>query len=425
MQNRDEMERQAALRDIINQQQDRQKVIDASLGTAESIRKGDLDPSQLAPPALKILSSVYDVNSLAPTPDERLGKVMPKITADTGDTQLQGLLDEGKINTAPDQTPAGEMFPSGQGPVQSHPLGDDPALPSTPLQPVPQKPWIAATKARDEALTAVKAAAARKASEAGDVSKAQAVGRATGEHEMFPTTSADTLSLEKSKTEMQNQGRVNLEKQLTPIFAGRAGAEARARLGAEWDPNIVAKKLDFARQSINIDLLKTRRIDQAKEVDNVVNSLMALNPRVRELIELSDQVNTASNSLFKVPGRIGNVVEGKLQTSTAAGKLATLQDSIALGMANSIGGNKGQVSENDKNAMKSLLPGPFDTKEMADSKKESLKLLFEVMPQAIAASDLNSTPADRLAKATQMLEEKKAQMKSSNELHYDAQGKRK
>lgn len=138
----------------------------------------------------------------------------------------------------------------------------------------------------------------------------------------------------------------------------------------------------------------------------MTSTMTMLLPRITELKELSKTINVKGK--LNVPGRAMTSAAGMLGTDPDAAKMGTLQDSIALGMANSIGGNKGQVSENDKNAMKALLPGPFDSDELADSKLKDLDLMFELLPQVLGQADIADPPAVRIEKARRAMEIYKA-----------------
>ena len=180
----------------------------------------------------------------------------------------------------------------------------------------------------------------------------------------------------------------------------KSGSERRAVLAEDWAPQIVAKKFDYESKLLQAQLMKSLNYDQMKEVNEMTNTLSTLIPQAEEIRQLSSQVNTRTPN--NILGRVKPVIGGMLGSDPIAAKLAAKQQSMALKMANTIGGNKGQVSENDANAMKAFIPGPFDSDELAQSKLADLATLFEALPQVMGQMNIQESPQMRIQKATTM-----------------------
>ena len=182
-----------------------------------------------------------------------------------------------------------------------------------------------------------------------------------------------------------------------------AGAEAAARQAAEWNPRVVAAKLDFEEQKHVLELAMLGKKAEAEIVAKRSASLKAALPQLETLFALGDEItkNHAPNViadafsavgpvLGKVPW-IGAFAQSAIETGQTHIEALTQRDptlvqrtsdflrlrgSTAMQLVNSIGGNVGQVSEADRRAMEELLGTPTMNKAQWESNKALLGQLI-------------------------------------------------
>jgi hypothetical protein len=192
--------------------------------------------------------------------------------------------------------------------------------------------------------------------------------------------------------------------------SARQAAEALSRrmnkageLQAEWTPQMIAHRVEQARLEANNKLLQEARGNQIKEVNEMTNAVIKVMPQWEKVKELSKRVNSEDweTTLAKNPGRY---LGGKLGWDADVKELTFLREQIGLGTANSLGGNKGQTSEADRDAMRQLIPAYNDPKEIAERKIRDFNALLMGVPEALANIDLEQPPSVRIAAALKYFE---------------------
>jgi hypothetical protein len=135
----------------------------------------------------------------------------------------------------------------------------------------------------------------------------------------------------------------------------------------------------------------------------MTNAVIKVMPQWEKVKELSKRVNSEDweTTLAKNPGRY---LGGKLGWDADVKELTFLREQIGLGTANSLGGNKGQTSEADRDAMRQLIPAYNDPKEIAERKIRDFNALLMGVPEALANIDLEQPPSVRIAAALKYFE---------------------
>ncbi len=203
------------------------------------------------------------------------------------------------------------------------------------------------------------------------------------------------VGLENFDTNLSNQ--VTTQNALTAGLVDRAAQEERAKLKEQWTPTMIANHLEQKRQEANVQLLATARGAQVKDVNEMVNTVIKVLPQWEKLKRVSARVNT-TNGIEALAGRPKKYIGGELQLNNdVAEVLKYLAHEIALATANSLGGNRGQTSENDYKAMEALMMQPGDTQDLAGRKLLNFDTLLKDVPEAMAQMDLEQPPSVRIA----------------------------
>lgn len=254
-----------------------------------------------------------------------------------------------------------------------------------------------------------------------------ALGSGKAETELFPAKSARELAQKEQEGLIGNTLRLNLERQLNPIFASRAGAEASARQRAEWlDPKVVAAKLDFEHKKRIAELAQVGARAEAALVANKNAAIKGLLPTYTQYRNLAIEVANswagsgsalpaaANNALSKLPV-IGEALATGLEAAHAVPvellgdpelskkvtELNRLTDTLAQGMANAVLGNRGQTTENDRRTAKNILASSFTDAKSLEDLLEITDKMFTLAP-TVAGEILSQDP---FAEPAQILEE--------------------
>jgi hypothetical protein len=216
---------------------------------------------------------------------------------------------------------------------------------------------------------------------------------------------------------------------MTPLHASRAGAERGAQLAAEWNPAIVAKKLDLKQKEHEMELLQQGRLDEAKAARDQGRAIAGLIPNIERLKNLSKTVNIytendprrilatgiSTESLIGKPMGLNFQLPGAAQLGIRPDmkEMHDLQESTAIAMANGIGGNKGPVTEADKEAMKARLPGPNDSYINSIDKINNLDDWLQVAMEVAGKAHPDATPSERIALAHRLYDERVATLSTT------------
>lgn len=206
--------------------------------------------------------------------------------------------------------------------------------------------------------------------------------------------------------------KLQTERAMNPILADRAGAEERQRQQAQWlDPSIVAAKLDFEKQKGITEAANAGNRQLAQEIATRNSQVKNLLPLYMNYKTLATKVadswagagspasGSVVNTLSKVPF-IGEFIASAMESGhgAAAGgfgfgdadtekniaELNRITDTLAQGMANSIIGNRGQTTENDRRTAKQVLANSFTDRKTLDDLFVLTDKMFAILPNVTA-----------------------------------------
>lgn len=205
---------------------------------------------------------------------------------------------------------------------------------------------------------------------------------------------------------------------MTPLEADRARQTSAARVAAEWDPKVVAQKLDFEQKKNVMELAQIGAKEEAQAAasrSHAVKGLLPTYTRYRELAlnvvnspagASSPVAGAGHKALAAIPyvgGFLSTTAEGvhagaeylrSPETAKNIAELNRLTDTLAQGMANAVLGNKGQTTENDRMTAKNILVNSFMDKDTAADMIQITDRMFQLLPEVSLANQ--SIPAGQI-----------------------------
>lgn len=245
------------------------------------------------------------------------------------------------------------------------------------------------------AAEAFPTASARRVDEAERTSFAQARGTGLGQEE------AEALSFPAALDRKLREFGA-----LTPLHAQRAAAESWARLPAE---------LERLKQQHALELVQAGKRAEAELMSQKKASIDGLMPIYQKYRQLAVDVATgwagagssASGSIVNAVGKlpaigeflasgmeaghavVTNVFSGEMGQKVS--ELNRLTDTLAQGMANSVIGNRGATTENDRRTAKNILASSFTDAKTLGELLDITDKMFMILP-TVSAEMLAANP---------------------------------
>lgn len=175
----------------------------------------------------------------------------------------------------------------------------------------------------------------------------------------------------------------DIRKGKAQLAGAEASAAAYGRLGAEFDPKIIAKKIDFEKQKAVQEAAAAGQKAVAVQAAEKAQTMKSLLPQLTELRKLGDEISSAyppnivrdsvraaGEALGALPFGLGTLAT-RMQERAVGPDLAarrpgtdaitkvntylSLRGATALAMTNAVFGNKGQTTEADRRAAEEIL----------------------------------------------------------------------
>lgn len=304
-----------------------------------------------------------DISSFLPTPEERAGKLTASIQGAKVPTDLPTDINASMRALGIDPGPRSSVASPFADMAVSPSEGENGTLSSTQYQPG-MSPITASLNRqladRSTMMTGEEERTTRLGAERAELNAhGTTTGTNTANNENFPEILRQKLLEGEQATALD----ISKFKQETPLYAQRAGAEAAARARATFGLD-----LEKYRQQEIIKNAAAGELEQAKMMNEAINTVAGVGPDWERMQKLSAIVNTGKNA------QVGTYyVTSPLQLNKNASELDSIAANMSKRLANDklFGGNRGAQSEKDSQAILNRLPNSYDSKEMADRKIKS------------------------------------------------------